>query len=60
MPTFPTVCMVLRTALRGWVAEYGRVVDTMHPVASLVKLSVAHEDHNRDERFYHSTTERIR
>ncbi|KAI6080889.1 hypothetical protein F4821DRAFT_41983 [Hypoxylon rubiginosum] len=53
MPTLPTVCVVPPTVMRGWVVEYGKVVDAMHPVASRLKLSVAHEDYKRDEGLYH-------
>ncbi|KAI1382611.1 uncharacterized protein F4822DRAFT_439241 [Hypoxylon trugodes] len=53
MPTLPTVCVVPPTAMRGWVAEYDKVIDTAHPVASRLKLSVAHEDYKREERLYH-------
>lgn len=53
MPTLPTVCVVPPTAMRGWVAEFGKVVDTTHPVASRLKLSVAHEDYKREKRLYH-------
>ncbi|KAI0156753.1 hypothetical protein GGR52DRAFT_200011 [Hypoxylon sp. FL1284] len=53
MPTLPTVCVVPPTAMRGWVAEYGKVIDATHPVASRLKLSVAHEDYKKDERLYH-------
>ncbi|RYP29508.1 hypothetical protein DL767_006698 [Monosporascus sp. MG133] len=53
MPTLPTVCVVPPTAMKGWVAEYGKVVDTAHPVAGRLKLSVWHEDYKKDERLYH-------
>ncbi|RYO91427.1 hypothetical protein DL766_009851 [Monosporascus sp. MC13-8B] len=53
MPTLPTVCVVPPTAMKGWVAEYGKVIDTAHPVAGRLKLSVSHEDFKKDEQLYH-------
>ncbi|RYO95237.1 hypothetical protein DL764_007722 [Monosporascus ibericus] len=53
MPTLPTVCVVPPTAIKGWVAEYDKVIDAAHPVAGRLKLSVWHEDYKKDEQLYH-------
>ncbi|RYP12544.1 hypothetical protein DL765_007246 [Monosporascus sp. GIB2] len=49
MPTLPTVCVVPPTSIKGWMAEYAKVIDTAHPVAGRLKLSVWHEDFEKDE-----------
>ncbi|KAI0203071.1 hypothetical protein F4808DRAFT_449388 [Astrocystis sublimbata] len=53
MPALPTICVVPPTALRSWAAEFCKVLDKAHPIATSLTLSIWHNDYVKDQTLYH-------
>lgn len=48
-----TICVVLLTVIRFWEAEFGKVLDAIHPIARVLRFSVWHNDYTKDRQLYH-------
>ncbi|KAJ3575071.1 hypothetical protein NPX13_g4159 [Xylaria arbuscula] len=53
MPSLPTICVVPPTAMRFWAAEFCKILDRTHKVATHLRLSVRHNDYTKDQQLYH-------
>lgn len=53
MPSLPTICVVPPTAMRFWAAEFCKILDMTHKVATHLRLSVRHNDYTKDQQPYH-------
>ncbi|RYC62831.1 hypothetical protein CHU98_g3375 [Xylaria longipes] len=53
MPSLPTICVVPPTAMRFWAAEFCKILDMAHTVATHLRLSVRHNDYIKDQQLYH-------
>ncbi|KAJ3552651.1 hypothetical protein NPX13_g11064 [Xylaria arbuscula] len=53
MPSLPTICVVPPTAMRFWAAEFCKILDMTHKVATHLRLSMRHNDYTKDQQLYH-------
>ncbi|KAI0804892.1 hypothetical protein GGR55DRAFT_657637 [Xylaria sp. FL0064] len=53
MPSLPTICVVPPTAMRFWAAEFCKILDMTHKVATYLRLSVRYNDYTKDQQLYH-------